>query len=74
MLAVPLHYRPDAERKMWLQAKMRAARDVVYARIRIDEHALKRQKLDALPELLEAIREAKKANPALASQATTRAS
>ena len=65
VLSTPLHHLPDRERKMFLSAKMRAARDVFYGRMRIDEQALKRQKLDALPKLLEEIRQAKAANPAL---------
>ncbi len=65
VLSTPLHHVPDNERKMFFNGKLRAARDVFYGRMRIDEHALKRQKLDEIPKLLEEIRQAKLDNPAL---------
>ena len=62
---VPLHARPLNEWPMWLRAKLRAGRDVLGARLRVDEASLKRRELDVLPELLEMIKTAKAAKPEL---------
>ena len=66
VLKVPLHRRPPEEQMAWLRAQMRANRDVLMAKIRVDDQVMKRHKLDALPALLEEIREAKRQNPKLA--------
>jgi hypothetical protein len=50
---------------MWLRAKLRASRDVLAARLRVDENSLRRKQLDALPELLRMMAEAKAENPKL---------
>lgn len=65
ILAVPLHARPPGEIGMWLKAKLRAGRDVLAARLRVDEASLRKRELDVLPELIEMIQQAKKANPKL---------
>jgi hypothetical protein len=62
---VPLHARPLAEWPMWLRAKLRAGRDVLGARLRVDEAALKKRELDVLPELLQMIKVAKALKPEL---------
>jgi len=50
---------------MWLRAKLRAGRDILSARLRVDENSLKKRAVDMLPELLKAIQEAKQENPSL---------
>jgi hypothetical protein len=65
ILAIPLHHRPRDEWGMWLRAKLRASRDVLAARLRVDENSLRRKQLDALPELLRMMAEAKAENPKL---------
>ena len=50
---------------MWLRARMRAGRDILSARLRVDESVLRARQMDELPGLLEAIRAAKKADPEL---------
>lgn len=62
---MPLHMHPPNEVKMWVMAKNKAASETLRLRTRVDEQALKRQKLDALPKLLEEIRRAKADNPQL---------
>jgi hypothetical protein len=64
-LKVPLHHRPVAERSLWARLQARAARDIVQTKLRLGDQQLKRQKLDALPKLLEEIRAAKRDNPRL---------
>jgi len=65
ILAVPLHVRPHSEWPMWLRAKVQAGQLVLAARLRVDEDSLRKRELDALPKLLEQIRQAKIENPAL---------
>jgi len=65
LLAVPLHVRPQSEWPMWLRAKVQAGQLVLAARLRVDEGSLRKRELDALPKLLEQIRQAKIENPAL---------
>jgi hypothetical protein len=50
---------------VWLRAKLRAGRDVLAARLRVDENALKKQRTDLLPDLIRLIAEAKAGNPNL---------
>ena len=71
ILAVPLHVRPVEDRAMWLRAQVRAGAYVLAARLRVDEDALRKRELDALPKLLERIRQAKADNPALDLPHTT---
>lgn len=66
VLSVPLHSRPAAEWGMWLRAKLRTGRDVLGARLRVDENALKMRQMDVLPELIRKIREARESNSQLA--------
>jgi hypothetical protein len=65
VLAIPLHNRPRDEWPMWLRAKLRAGRDVLAARLRVDENSLRKRSLDVLPELLKMIADAKQENPKL---------
>ena len=65
VMAIPLHRRPPGELGMWLRAKLRAGRDIIAARLRVDENSLRRRSLDTLPQLLEQIRQAKERNPDL---------
>jgi hypothetical protein len=65
VMAIPLHARPAHETGMWLRAKLRAGRDIIATRLRADENSLRQRSLDALPELMEAIRAAKAGNPDL---------
>ena len=65
ILAVPLHVRPHSEWPMWLRAKVQAGQLVLAARLRVDEDSLRKRELDALPKLIEQIRQAKLENPAL---------
>jgi len=55
VLAVPLHARPYHEWPMWLRAKLRTGRDVLGARLRVDENSLKSRQLDVLPDLIKQI-------------------
>jgi hypothetical protein len=50
---------------MWLKAKLRAGRDVLAARLRVDENSLRKRQLDVLPELLKMMADAKRENPKL---------
>jgi hypothetical protein len=59
VLAVPLHMRPPAEQKQWLQAKQRAWADVLRTRLHVDDHILKKQRIDMLPKLLEELKRTK---------------
>lgn len=65
MLSTPLHMLPLHEQKMWLAAKNRMTAEVLKTKVRVDDHALKLRKLDALPELLRQMAEAKRKNPQL---------
>lgn len=65
MLLIPIHNRPPAELTLWLRAKLRASRDVLAARMRVDEASLKRRELDVLPELIRMMHEARERNPHL---------
>lgn len=65
ILGVPLHMRPVAEWPMWLRAKLRAGAYVLSAKLRVDEQALRKRELDALPRLLKQIAKAKEADPSL---------
>ena len=65
ILAMPLHVRPQSEWPMWLLAKLRVGQAVLAARLRVDEASLRKRELDALPKLLEQIRQAKIESPAL---------
>lgn len=50
---------------MWLRAKLRAGGYVLAAKLRVDEAALRKREMDALPKLLEQIAQAKKQDPSL---------
>jgi hypothetical protein len=50
---------------MWLRAKLRAGGYVIAAKLRVDEAALRKREMDALPKLIEQIAQAKLADPAL---------
>lgn len=50
---------------MWLRAKLRAGKEVLAARLRVDENSMRRQELDVLPELIRQMAQAKAENPAL---------
>lgn len=65
ILLIPIHNRPANELTLWLRAKLRATRDILNARIRVDEASLKRRELDVLPELIKMMREARQENPHL---------
>jgi hypothetical protein len=65
VLAVPLHMRPQDEIGMWLRAKLRAGRDAIAAKLRVQEADLTKKAVDMLPDLLKAIAQAKRENPAL---------
>ena len=57
--------RPREEWAMWLRAKLRAGRDVIAAKLRVDETQYRLQKFDALPDLIKMIAAAKASNPHL---------
>jgi hypothetical protein len=47
---------------MWLRAKLRASRDVLAAKLRVDEAVFKSREFDELAELIKSVRAAKKEN------------
>jgi hypothetical protein len=65
ILSTPLHVYPTSEWPMWLRAKQRAGRDMLAGTLRVEERSLRRRQLDVLPQLLECIREARAADPAI---------
>jgi hypothetical protein len=59
VLAVPLHMRATGEQMHWLKAKQRAWADVLRTRLHVDDHILKKQRIDMLPKLLEELKRTK---------------
>lgn len=50
---------------MWGRLQMRASESNKRTLVKVDEHRLRRAKMDLIPKLLEQIAAAKKANPQL---------